>query len=264
MLPVVNLTKTGNVRVWTFGQGPPLLYLHGFEQHPGRDAPFLHRLAQQRTVHAPEHHGYGESSGLDEIRDIFDVVLHLRCLVESWKHERIDVVGHSLGGMFAAEFAALCPHLVRRLVLVDAFGLWLDDEPAIDPFTLTADELAASKWYDPSRAPTPEPSAFAGGDDPVARAAFDNANLGAATKFLWPLPDRGLRRRAPYIQAPTLVLHGESDGLVPPAYGMALAGLIPDARFELISGAGHLPMIEAEEQFFARLEDFMDLPEGDD
>src|SRR3712207_7690201 len=54
------------------------------------------------------------------------LTLHHRQLVESLDIERLDVIGHSLGGMFAAEFAAICPHRTRRLVLVDAYGLWLD------------------------------------------------------------------------------------------------------------------------------------------
>ena len=61
-----------DVRLWSGGSGPPLLYLHGFEQHPGA-APFLARLAEGRSVLAPEHPGYGSSSGFDKVEDIFIV-----------------------------------------------------------------------------------------------------------------------------------------------------------------------------------------------
>lgn len=110
-----------DVRLWSGGSGPPLLYLHGFEQHPGA-APFLAKLAESRAVRAPEHPGYGSSSGFEAIEDIFDVTLHYRRLVESWNLGPVDVVGHSLGGMFAAELAAVAPHLVRRLVLVSPYA----------------------------------------------------------------------------------------------------------------------------------------------
>jgi pimeloyl-ACP methyl ester carboxylesterase len=149
------------------------------------------------------------------------------------------------------------PHLVRRLVLVDAYGLWLDDNPLPDPFALAPRDLESAKWCDPKQAPIPEPSAFDGGDDPDALAIFRAQNLGTATKFMWPIPDRGLNRRLPYIKAPTLIVHGEADGLIPMAYAQAFARLIPNARIATIRNAGHLPMIEAEDEFISTVNDFL-------
>ena len=244
------------VRVWSGGDGPPLLYLHGFERHPG-DAPFLRRLAQGRRVYAPETPGYGESAGIETMDGILGLTLYHRQLIEAWGGERVDVIGHSLGGMFAAEFAAICPHRTRRLVLVDAYGLWLDEEPLPDPFVLSEKKLAALKWANLD-APPPEPSAFAPDPaDPTAAVLERSKNLGAATKFMWPLPDRGLRGRLPLIGAPTLVVHGADDRLVPPAYADEFARLIPNARPALIAGAGHLPMIERADEFITVVEGFL-------
>lgn len=242
------------IRVWRGGSGRPLLYLHGFEQHPGA-APFLSRLAGRFELCAPEHPGYGVSSGLDTIRDLLDLSLHFRLLVEEWGKGPVDVVGHSLGGMFAAELAVIAPHLVRRLVLVDSYGLWLDNAPLPDPFVISADALARAKWHDAANAAR-EPSAFDANAGATPQT-FRSVNLAAATKFMWPIPDRGLSRRAGLIRAPTLVLHGESDGLIPRAYADALTRLIPGARMKLVSGAGHLPMVEAEDAFVAQIEDFL-------
>lgn len=230
------------VRLWRFGPtgpggGRPLLYLHGFEGHPG-DAPFLRHLAQHRLVIAPEHPGFGESEGLAAMQDITDQALHYRRVIQSLGVRRVDVVGHCLGGMFAAELAAISPHLVRRLVLVGSYGLWDDDAPLPDAFSLPPSAFAAAKWAKPDAAP-------AATDDPMTR----QRNLGAATKFLWPIPDRGLARRLPFIEAPTLVLHGAQDGLVPPAYGQRLASLIPNAAFQAIENAAHMPMVEAPDAF---------------
>ena len=69
--------------------------------------------------------------------------------------------------------------------------------------------------------------------------------------------DRGLSRRAGYIQAPTLIVHGESDRLVPLAHAAALARAIPGAELVRLTGAGHLPMVEKEGEFLARLRDFL-------
>lgn len=234
-----------SVRLWRFGQGHPVLWLHGFEGHPG-DAPYLRRLAQTRTVIAPEHPGFGESEGLAAMQDITDQALHYRRVIRSLGARRIDVIGHCLGGMFAAELAAISPHLVRRLILVGSYGLWDDANPLPDAFSLAPPVFAAAKWAKPEAAP-------AATEDPIAR----QRNLGAATKFLWPIPDRGLIRRLPFIEAPTLVLHGARDGLVPPAYGQRLAALIPNAGFQAIEGAAHMPMLEAEDAFTDAVTSFL-------
>lgn len=244
------------VRVWSAGEGPPLLYLHGFEQHPG-DAAFLRRLAQGRRVYAPETPGYGESTGFETIDGVLGLTLYHRRLVESWGVGPVDVIGHSLGGMFAAEFAAICPQLTRRLVLVDAYGLWLDEVGMSDPFVLGERQLAAAKWANADAAPA-EPSIFVPQPENPRAAVLERAkNLATATKFMWPIADRGLRRRLPYIQAPALVVHGAADGLIPPVYADEFARLIPNARVVRIEGAGHLPMVEREDAFVSAVADFL-------
>jgi pimeloyl-ACP methyl ester carboxylesterase len=244
-----------DVRVWSGGVGPPLVYLHGFEHHPGA-APYLERLARSRHVLAPEHPGFGASTGFDRLTDLQDLILYHRALVESWGHGPVDVIGHCLGGMFAAELAVLAPQLVRRLVLVDPYGLWLDADPLPDPFLLAPAALAAVKCSDPACA-SRETTAF----DPAlgdTAAEFRTINLTAASKFMWPIPDRGLVRRLPYLTTPTLVIHGEADGLTPPTYEAAWAAALPHARTAVIAGAGHLPMVEAEDAFVDLVEDFLE------
>lgn len=261
-MPFDTLTvRDAEIRVWSQGDGPPLCYLHGFETHPG-EVGFLQRLAEDHRVLAPEQPGYGESTGFDQIDDTLDLVLVYRQLIESWTaqigEDRVDLIGHSLGGMIAAEFAALCPQLVRRLVLVDPFGLWLDEEPLVDPFVLNADELKQAKWHDPDAAPDPEPSIYVPEPGDTTGPILERAkNLSAATKFLWPLPDRGLRKRLPLIQAPTLIVHGQSDGLVSTSYAERFAALVPGAAIAVIPEAGHLPMIEREDAFLDAVRPFL-------
>ena len=243
-----------DVRVWTGGDGPTLVYLHGFEQHPG-DAPFLDDLAATRRVVAPEHPGFGASAGFERLSDLQDLILYYRAFLESLGPGPVDVIGHCLGGMFAAELAILAPERVRRLVLVAPYGLWLDEAPLPDPFVMGPPALAAAKWADPANAAL-ETSAYdaAGGDSPFE---FRTMNLTAASKFMWPIPDRGLARRLPYLSTPTLVMHGEADGLVHTAYEAAWSAAAPSVRSARIAGAGHLPMFEARDDFIALVEDFL-------
>ncbi len=259
MRTIVEIHNVGRFDLWSWseGEGPPLLYLHGFERHPG-DAPFLRRLAGSHAVLAPEQPGFGTSTGFEHIHDLLDLVLVYRTVVQNWGVGPVDVIGHSLGAMFAAELAALCPDLVRRLVLVDPFGVWLDDDPSLDPFG-PADQVVAALWHGP--VPDAPPTNFvADPDDPHAAMLFGTRNLAVATKFLWPLPERGLRRRLPYVAAETLVVNGASDGLVPVAYAAEITRLVPNARLCVVADAGHYPMIEQPDTFDEAVESFLATP----
>ena len=245
-----------SLRVWKEGTGAPLLYFHGFETHPG-DAGFLRRLAETHTVFAPECPGYGQSTGATAVEDLLDLVLFYRELINSWELTApLDVIGHCFGGMLAAELAAVCPDKVNRLALIGSYGLWLDGVDAPDPFSLTPDELRRAKWHDPERAamePTitvPDPA------DPVAATIERSLNLAVAAKLMWPLPDRGLRKRLHLVKAPTLVVQGASDGLVPRAHAEELVRLIPQARLVEVAAAGHLPHVEQEDATAALLDAF--------
>src|SRR3954452_13875429 len=244
------------VNVWEQGSGSPLLFLHGYERHPGA-ASFLTKLAENHRVIAPEQPGYGRSTGFENVQDLLDLVLFYRAFVESLDLGEVAVMGHSTGGMFAAELAAIAPQVVSKLVLVDAFGLWIDEEPSLDPFG-PADEVLAAKWHDPSAAPNPEPTIFEPDpDDPQAAILWQAGNLATATKFMWRIAERGLRRRLQYIKAPTLVVHGASDGLLPRSYAEELVKLIPNAELSLIENAGHYPMLEQEDAFVSAVEGFL-------
>jgi len=255
MNPVREALGAFDVRVWRSGGSErPLLYLHGFEQHPGA-APFLTKLGEAHSVWAPEHPGYGSSTGFEQVEDIFDVTLHYRRLIERWDAGAVDVIGHNLGGMFAAELAALAPQLVRRLVLVSPYGLWLDETPMPDPFVMNPAALAKAKWHAPDSAGA-EPSAFDPAEGEMI-ATFRAQNLATAGKFLWPIPDRGLKRRLQYVAAPTLVVRGASDGLFPAPYLDAWTAAIAGGRGVVLEDAGHLPMVETPDAFAAAVEAFL-------
>lgn len=247
---------TFEVPVWTAGEGRPLLYLHGFERHPG-DSSFLTQLAANHKVFAPEHPGYGYSTGAEQLVDVHDVVLFYRSLLEALGLLATDVIGHSLGGMIGAELAIACPQFIRRLVLVDAFGLWIDDAIGADPFG-QASVVRRALWHEPENALKQHTSSFRPDpDDPLAQTIYDSRNLASASRLLWPLPDRGLKRRLAFVVASTLVVHGRSDGLVPLAHAYELTRLISGARLDVIDNAGHYPMIEQESVFINSVEDFL-------
>jgi pimeloyl-ACP methyl ester carboxylesterase len=242
----------------TAGQGSPLLFLHGYEGHPGQ-ARFLDLLAVSRKVVAPEQIGFGKSHGFENVHDIFDVALAYRELLEQvGGGQPVDVVGHSFGGMMAAEAAAVSPHLVRKLVLVNAFGLWLDEAQVPDFFVMTPDELSAATFSDPSHEAAAKVSSLTqDGLEPGEVMIARTHNLSVAAKFMWPIPDRGLSRRLPYVKAPTLLLWGQDDKLAPPPYAEAFRNLLPNAQVRLIAGAGHYPQLEKPDEFARAVTEFL-------
>jgi pimeloyl-ACP methyl ester carboxylesterase len=207
-------------------------------------------------VIAPEQPGYGASTGRESIHDIFDLVLAYRDLIDAFGMEHVDLVGHSLGGMIAAELAILAPEKVRKLVCVDSYGLWLDDDPAPDPFGIPVKEVVTAKWFtgEPGETGQFDDDALSVVDQQVTR--FEN--LASATKFLWPIPDRGLSRRLQYLSTPLLVVHGEADGLVPLSYAQDLVARVDGAELVVIGEAAHYPMVEQPEQFAKVVRGFLD------
>ncbi|MEQ8483665.1 MAG: alpha/beta fold hydrolase [Pseudomonadales bacterium] len=232
---------TFHIRVRQGGRGPDLLFLHGAGGLLPDDA-FLAALAQHFTVHAPLLPGYEDSDGADHLRTMLDVTLHADDVRRALGLERPLLVGHSMGGMIAAEMAALAPDSVTDLVLICPAGLWLDEHPVTDLFAALPYELPELLLHDPARHGG---LLSAGGDfnDPEFLTDFLVGNarrLGMAGKLLFPIPDRGLADRLYRVNARTRIVWGESDRLIPPPYAEAFAARLPHARVDLVPEAGHM------------------------
>ncbi len=239
------------------GNGPPLLYLHGAIGQKGW-APFLDALAQKFTVYAPYLPGYSKSNGLDKLDDLTDLTIYQFELLDALGVSKANVVGHFLGGMVAAEMAALSPSYVDRLVLSAPAGTWRDTEPVADLLAMTADDLQNDLWSSASSSMSISPADFEANSRLKAELAADRMqDLTAAGKFLWPIPDRGLKRRAYRIKAPTLILWGENDRIIPPVYTEDFSKLLPGSQVSVLPNAGHLLMIERAELFADTVADFL-------
>jgi pimeloyl-ACP methyl ester carboxylesterase len=169
-----------------------------------------------------------------------------------------NLLGHSLGGMFAAELAAARPDLVKKLVLVAPVGLWLDESPVTDLFAALPNELPGIIFGDPSNpaiaaAMTPPADA----DELAQMLYLQMANFSAAGKFMWPIPDKGLKKRLHRVSAQTLILWGELDGLAPPAYGPVFQQKILRSQLVTVPGAGHMLPIEKTERYVDEVKGFL-------
>jgi pimeloyl-ACP methyl ester carboxylesterase len=245
------------IQVHEGGKGEPLVFLHGAGGLLA-DNRFLDGLAEHFHFYAPMLPGYDQSEGEDHLRDMLDVTLHTFDVIEALGLRRPLLVGHSLGGMIAAEMAAICPNEVPRLVLASPAGLWLDEHPIPDVFAMVPFDLPRVLFHDETlgvkllTAGTDFSDMKALGDFMVQNAR----RLGMAGKLLFPIPDRGLKRRLHRVRAKTLLLWGESDALIPPVYAEAFLERLPEARVESIRAAGHMLMYDRPAEFVEAIRRF--------
>jgi pimeloyl-ACP methyl ester carboxylesterase len=230
-------------RAWELhvaGAGPDLVWLHGLDGFDPHD-PALGRLAEEFRITAPVAPGFGGRDDLGEIDDIHDLALAYDDLLAARGISGAVLVGHSFGAMVAAEIAAHVPARAAHLVLLAPLGLWNDDDPVADVFAKRPPELQALLWADDdarqrAAAHLPDPKTPAG----IEAALVRIQGLTAATRFMWPIPDRGLKKRLPRIAADTLAMFGAADGVVSPRYAADFAAGVPRFRSVVVEGAAHM------------------------
>ena len=245
-------------RVKIAGQGPPLVFFHGPTGLVWD--PFLDSLAESFTVYAPEHPGTtpGDPDAVKVLDGLWDLVLYHYELFDQLGLEAPGVVGHSYGGMLAAEVAATNPDRVGRLVLIDPIGLWRDDAPVKNWMSMAPEAIAKASFYDPEGPVAKQVLDLP--EDPEARidAQLHSIwSLSCTDKFIWPIPDKGLKKRLHRVKAPTLIIWGQADDLVSPVYAQEFASRIAGARVEIVDEAAHVPQLEQMGRVSGLVRDFL-------
>jgi pimeloyl-ACP methyl ester carboxylesterase len=225
------LSEPFETKVLVRGDGPPLLYLHS--QYGLRWTPFLETLSKSYTVYAPE--VAGEESALEHLDDMLDLLTYLNDVLDALGLERTPVVGHSLGAALAAELAAINPGRVERLVLLSPLGIHSETDPVADLIGELPTTRAERLYADPAGDGAAEWLAGLMSPDRVYFRA-----MRAYSHWYWPFPEAGLRKRAHRISAPTLVVHGDADGLTSARYAETLAGMIAGSKVQSVAGAAHM------------------------
>jgi pimeloyl-ACP methyl ester carboxylesterase len=231
------------VHLLAAGSGEPLVYLHGAGD-PGQWTPTLSTLAGHYAVHRPDHPGFNASGDAEDIDSVHELAFFYLDLLDELGLDRVVLAGHSLGGWLAADLATIEPQRVSRLVLISAAGIHADGH-APDIFLLSPADLAELGCHTREARAAARQWAQELADDPDRFGRYLR-NRAATAHLGWNpyLHDPKLPRRLHRITAPTLILWGARDGLLPAGYARRWAELLPHAQLKIIQEAGHLPLDE--------------------
>ena len=229
-----------DVEVWDAGEGDPVLYMHG-EGRPTWTE-YHDALAEKSHLIAPLHPGYGGSTGTEQLQDLPDLIYYYLDFLDQLGLRDLPLIGHGLGGMIAAELAAVQPERFTKLILISPMGLWLQGDPVEDFFAVPPARLAELLYHDLDSAPARAAADVPTEGDALIEYHVERAkSMATAAKYLWPIPNRGLAKRTHRIAAPTLIVWGASDRIASPAYAEAFRERINGSRVQIVERAGHLP-----------------------
>ncbi len=228
--------------------GRPILILHG----GGGTQTVLSIAAGLDKAHVlvPTHPGFEGQPRPEWFNSIDDLALTYLELLERLNLRDVLVIGSSVGGWIASAMALRdIQQRIGGLVLVNGVGIVVDGHPVPDVSTLAPQDLAALSFHNPAAfridPATITPEQIAGRRaNTETLYVYDSERLGGDPK---------LQRHLRHVKIPVLVAWGESDRVADLEYGRVYAQSFPNARFEPIPEAGHLPQIEQPE----RLNDLM-------
>lgn len=254
---------------------PPLLLLHG----GGTDSAslswghLLDPLGDERRVIAPDLPGYGESDrppALYSIAYYLDVVERF---VDALGLERFDLGGLSMGGGISLAYALAHPDRIRRLILVDTYGIQPDYPPQFlsyllvrTPFMTELTDLFTrirpiARWTMQNFIRTPDALTEDLIDELITEVRRPRAGLAFNSFQKYETMPGSLRtnymNRLAEISAPALIIHGGADTLVPIKYAQEACRRIPDCRLEVLPGAGHWAQRERPAEFLCLVTGFL-------
>ena len=258
----------------TGGRGPALLLLHGITNSSETWEHVAPLLTERFTVIAPDLLGHGQSA---TPRGDYSLGAHAsgaRDVMTALGVKRATVVGHSLGGGIAMQFAYQFPERCERLVLVSSGGLGREVH-----FVLRAAALPGADYVLPALtsarligvgrglgdllrrlrvSPGEDVEVLARGFASLDNAGSRQAFLHTVRAVIEPGGQRvsALNRLALAELLPTLIVWGERDSIIPVGHGVAAHEAMPGSRFEVFPGAGHMPHDADPERFAALLTEF--------
>ncbi len=258
------------------GDGPVVLLIHGMAGSVTTWKGVMPVLAQDFTVVAPDLPGHGRSEKLVGDCSLGAFASTLRDLLIGLGHDRATVVGQSLGGGIAMQFAYMYPERCERLVLVGSGGLGREVNPLLKALSLPGSEAVMQVAC---AAPIRDAIGAVGGlaskvglhPAPVVRELWrsysslgDDDTRRAFLRTLRAVIDSGgqaisaANRLHLAAEMPTMIVWGDSDPIIPVDHAHAAHEAIEGSRLEIFPGVGHYPHCESPARFTAVLMDFIE------
>jgi pimeloyl-ACP methyl ester carboxylesterase len=256
------------------GAGPVLLLVHGMGGNFENWQEVIEPLARHHTVLAPDLPGHGSSEAGSGDYSVGALAAGLRDLLVALGHERATLVGHSLGGGIAMQFAYQFPEMVERLVLVSSGGLGPEVSPVLRAAALPgADTFIAATAGTGKRVcstvgrglaaiglrPSADVAEVLRGYGSLTDAARRAAFLGTVRAVIGTGGQRVDASDRLYLAeaVPVLIVWGARDRIIPAHHGEDAHRQIPGSRLEVFEDVGHLPQLETPMRFVAVLEEFL-------
>jgi len=256
------------------GAGPVLLLIHGMAGTCENWRDVAEPLARHHTVIAPDLPGHGVSAGGPGDYSLGSLASGLRDLLLVLGHERATLVGHSLGGGIAMQFAYQFPEMVERLALVSSGGLGPEVSPVLRAAALPGAELFISATAGVGQKvggilgrglsavgmkPAADVAEVARGYASLAEPRRRKAFLATLRSVVGTEGQRIAASDRLYLaeEVPMLIVWGSRDPIIPVRHGEDAHRALPGSRLEVFDGVGHLPQIEQPGRFIAVLEDFL-------
>ena len=239
--------------------GPVVVLVHGIASRAAQWEQVMARLGEHYRVIAPDLLGHGLSA---KPRGDYSLGAHacgIRDLLAALGHDRVTLVGHSLGGGIAMQFAYQFPERIERLALINAGGLGRDVSPFLRAASLPGSELVlpviAGSWVRKAassvdgllgkahvRVPAGMREALVGFGS-LGDAATRQAFVHTARSVIDVRGQRvdGRDRLYLAVDLPLLVVWGEKDAIIPVEHGRAVGEALPNARVEVFARSGHFP-----------------------
>jgi pimeloyl-ACP methyl ester carboxylesterase len=227
------------VRYWVAGSGRPAILVHGLGGSSRWWEPVVEPLAQRMRIHLVDLPGFGSARGRPFV--LGDAHAYVRAVLEGIGLERVNLIGHSLGGLVCARVAASWPDLVDSLVLVAPAGLRDRQRPRQYALPIAAALRQARPRF-------------------LKMAAADSLRAGPLLVYRAGrqlLDDDTLRGELFSIQAPTLLIWGERDPIVLPQLAAEYQRAIAGAELIVLARSGHVPMSDQPDAFAAAVLDFL-------
>lgn len=230
------------------GKGPPVLVLHRDIGTPEKSS-FHDELSKSADVIVPHYAGWGRSPRADWMRSVRDLAVMHRSLLAELGIEKAALIGLGFGGWIAAEVATMAPRDVAKLVLVGPMGIKPTEGDILDQ--------AIVSYIDYARAGFNDQEAF----DKVYGAQPSTDQLEAwdiaremCFRIAWKpyMYSQTLPHLLASMKAPTLIVWGDKDRIVPVSAAKRYLAALPNAKLEVIEACGHCVDLEQPERL-ARL-----------